>query len=99
MTGRQYLEGDSPAALAWLATSLVIAPLVSLVAAWAYGRSRAAWSRGLAGLAVVPNLLHFMGTYALPPFHPLVLSLTLVVFVALLLPRERGVVVGTRRSP
>lgn len=89
MTGRQYMEGDSPAALWWLTTSLVIAPLLSLAAAWIFGHSRLAWSRALAGFAVVPDLVHFAGTYAFPAFHPLVLVLTLVVFVALMLPNDR----------
>jgi hypothetical protein len=87
MTGRQYVEGDSPAAVVWLSISLVIAPLVSRTAVWALGRRRLVWSRTLAGLAVVPNLLHFGGLYALVPFHPLVLVLTFVTFAALMLPR------------
>jgi hypothetical protein len=50
----------------------------------------------LAGLAVVPNLLHFVGTYAFPAFHPLVLVLTLVTFVApLTAPRPRHGIGGS----
>lgn len=97
MTGRQYMEGDSPAALWWLTASLVIAPLMSLVGAWALRRSRVAWSRMIAGLAIVPNLVHFVGIYAFPAFHPLVLGLTLLVFFALMLPREHGALVVTSR--
>lgn len=90
LTGRQFLEGDSPATLVWLGTSLVIAPLVSLAAVWAFEHSRSVWGRVLAGPAIVPNLLPLAGAVVFVPFHPLVLVLTLVVFLGLMLPRDRG---------
>jgi hypothetical protein len=52
MTGRQYVEGDSPAALGWLLTSLVFGPLVSLGRVGLFQHGRFGLGRATAATAL-----------------------------------------------
>jgi len=84
LTGSQYLSGDGAVALVWLLVSLVMTSGASLAAVWLVERGRSQQGRILAGIALIPNLLHFAGQYALLPFHAAVFALTLFTFVVLL---------------
>lgn len=80
MSGSQYVLNDGPTALAWLIISLVLAPLFSLAGTALVSHGRIRFGRILAAAAIIPNLLHFFGTYSIWPFHPLVLLLTIAAF-------------------
>jgi len=97
LSGRQYVEGDSPAAVTWLVVSFVIAPLTSLLAVWLVRRGYLRRGRIVGAFAIVPNLLLFAGTYAIMPLHPLVFTLTLITAVSLVL-SDRGTTAATQRD-
>lgn len=85
MTGSQYIEGDSPAALGWLITSLVIGPFISLAGVWLFQRGRVGPGRAVAAFALLPHVMLIAVPHlALVPFHPLVFALTLAALLALL---------------
>ena len=82
------MAGDSPAALAWLSTSLVVALLASLGAVWLVQHHRVRVGKAVATIAILPNLILLAGTYAVMPFRPIVFLLTLAALVGLLLARQ-----------
>lgn len=89
LSGASYIEGDSPMALVWLLTSLVIAPLVLVAGVWLVEHGRVTLGRILALASLLPHALLFTGTYALLPFHPIVFALMLTALAGMLLRRAR----------
>ena len=98
MTGSQYALNEVPTALAWLMTSLVLAPLASLAGAILVRVQRRFAGKALACLALLPVLLHFAGTYALIPFHLLVAGMTMLAFLFLLRDGDPALTRTTQRT-
>lgn len=84
LTGSQYVAGEGPTALAWLILSLVVAPVASFAGASLVERDQTQVGKLVAAAALAPNLLPFVGTYAVLPFHHAVFALTLATLVVLL---------------
>ncbi|MDQ2915187.1 MAG: hypothetical protein M3T56_18340 [Chloroflexota bacterium] len=82
--GSQYATGESPAAVLWLITSLIFAPLAVVAGIGLTQRGLLVLGRIVAATGILPNLVLFAGTYAVPPFHATVFALTLVAVGRLL---------------
>lgn len=83
LSGSSYFSGDSPASPVFQ-LRLVLGPMLSLLGVLVAARS-AAWGVALTVVSVlIVGLPQVMGTYALIPFHPLVLAATLTTSAALI---------------